>query len=107
MSEDPWKELAIPDPSFEYESRRVDATLHWNFFWAKNAESKCALILSHDKSSSVGINPPRLKGIEVSIIADPQSDDSSSLLLFMLHESEHRDIFHRLCTDIVGECDFG
>ena len=98
-TKDPWQEIDPPSISTQYNGTRVDASLKWDFFWARGADGKCALILKHSEESRAGINPPKLRGIEVSFVADDQGGQST--LVFKLHESEHRDIFHQLCSDIV------
>lgn len=98
-NKDPWAGITPPDPTDQYNANRVDSRLDWNFFWAKGPDSKCALILKHNTLSNEGIRLPRLKGLEVSLIPDPTGGQST--LLFKLNETENRDIFYQLCTDIV------
>jgi hypothetical protein len=47
-----------------------------------------------------GGRPPKLKGLEVSSTAD--EGGGTRMLIWKLQDSGHRDIFHRLCTDIVN-----
>ena len=97
-TKDPWAEID-PGPSPIYNANRVETDQKLEFFWAKGADSKCALILRHKMASNQGIRLPKLKGVEVSVA--PQPESGSANLLFKLHESEHRDIFYQLCMNLI------
>ncbi len=79
---------------------RVDATIAWGFFWARDTSSKCLLVLRHDVGAAPEGHLPKLKGIEIAI-SDGEGHEGR-MLVFRLLDSAQRDIFHRLCRDIVA-----
>lgn len=100
MSNDPWKDLAPPNAADAINAKRVDANIPWGFFWARGVDHKCLLVLQHDAASTPHGRLPTLKGIEVAVLDGNR--DSDRMLVLKLLDSAHRDIFHRLCGDIVA-----
>lgn len=100
MTDDPWQDL-LPSPKADLLSaRRVDAALPFGFFWAKGTDKRCLLLLQHRSPSSPTVRLPRLKGIEVTV-SDGDGSGTSVLALRLL-DSAQRDLFYRLCLDIVS-----
>lgn len=99
-TDDPWTDLDPPSTAEAINARRVDASLKWNFYWARSVNQKCLLILQHSTDPGLLSRPPKLKGIDVSSSTDESND--TSMLIWSLQDSGHRDIFHRLCMDIVN-----
>ena len=99
MSEDPWNGLAPPNAAHAVTARRVDASMSWDFFWAVDLNRKYLLLLQYDAESQPEGHLPRLNGIEVA--AHPSSQGKPGLLTFRLLDSTSRDVFERLCRDIV------
>ncbi|MDO8615047.1 MAG: PD-(D/E)XK motif protein [Dehalococcoidia bacterium] len=98
--DDPWADLAAPSSAEVINARRVDPDVAWNFFWGRDIDNKCLLVLRHSPDSAPTGRLPRLRGMEVSLSgSDTQGDQA---LIFRLTESAHQDIFHRLCLDIMG-----
>ena len=97
---DPWKELAAPETTDALSARRVDASMPWGFFWARDADRRHLLLLRHDAKASPTGRLPRLKGIETTL--SEQEADGSRLLALRLLDPAQRDIFHRLCRDIIA-----
>jgi hypothetical protein len=100
MTDDPWNDLAPPTDAAAINARRVDANIPWGFFWARGIDRKCLLVLRHTAESSPPGHLPKLKGIEVAI-SDGDGDEGH-MLVFRLLDSAQRDIFYRLCRDIVA-----
>jgi hypothetical protein len=98
-SEDPWEGMAPPHAAEVVTARRVDANIPWGFFWAVDLEGRCLLLLQHGADSQPRGRLPRLNGIEVA--ARSPGDGKPTVLTFRLLASTHRDIFQRLCRDIV------
>lgn len=96
---DPWDELATPTAAATVTALRVDASLPWGFFWARDVEHKCLLILRHSAEVTPGGRLPRLQGIELSDVIDETG--SERILGLRLIDSAQRDIFYQLCIDIV------
>ncbi len=99
-TKDPWKELAAPETADALSARRVDASMPWGFFWARDADRRHLLLLRHGAEASPTGRLPRLKGIETTL--SEQEADGSRLLALRLLDPAQRDIFHRLCLDIIA-----
>lgn len=97
---DPWADLRPPSAANKLNARRVDAASRWSFFWARSVDDRCLFVIEHDIESSPAGRLPRLQGIEVTHPDGP--DGASRLLVFKLHDSLHRDLFYRLCQDILS-----
>lgn len=100
MIEDPWKDLVPPNAVDAINARRVDACIPWGFFWARGIDRKCLLVLQHAMESMPHSRLPKLKGLEVT---DADGNDKTNrILIFKLIDSAHRDIFYRLCKDVIA-----
>lgn len=97
---DPWKPISPPDQTSNVSGRRVDQDLPWGMFWAVDADRNCLLILQHDVASKPEGKLPRLRGLEVEMRI-PETG-AVSLLVIRLIDDEQREIFHRLCLDIIS-----
>lgn len=97
---DPWKDITPPDHSQNVSARRVDPSLPWGIFWAVDTDNNCLLILNHDPVNKPQSRLPRLKGLSINAVVP--GDDGKSILSVRLIEKEQREIFHRLCLDIVS-----
>jgi hypothetical protein len=91
VTNDPWHGIAAPSAS---------DSIKWDFFWGRSMDDKCLFALQHDSSASPSGKLPRLKGIDVALTSPP--NEAKRILLFKLQESGQRDIFERLCRDIVA-----
>lgn len=100
MNNDPWTGIPSPTASQAVNAKRVDVDLKWDFFWAKDVDSHCLLMLTYGNESQPGGHLPKVKGIELSTVATPDSD--RQMLLFCLADSAQKDIFYKLCQDIVA-----
>lgn len=96
---DPWDQLDPPSAASTVTALRVDSNLRWGFFWARDLESKCLLILRHPANLVPDGRLPRLQGIEVTDLPDEKGVER--VLALRLMDSAQRDIFHQLCLDIV------
>lgn len=99
MSDNPWAELTPARSAFSINVKRVDANCRWHFFWALDVEGRALLLLKHQGDPLPFRLLPQLKGIEVASQAGPEA--GQSLLTFTLLDFAQRDLFFRLCTDIV------
>lgn len=99
-AEDPWRELA-PSPKADLLSaRRVNASHPYGFFWAKGADRRCLLLLQHGTSVLEGKRLPKLNGLEVTLT--PRDANGPAVLSLRLQDSSHRELFYRLCLDIIA-----
>ena len=99
MNEDPWSDIPLPNTVAALSARRVDADLRWDFFWARDVDRRCLLILNHERDSSPRLRLPKIKEIDVLMVHD--EDSQQQTLSLKLMDSGHRDLFYRLCMDII------
>ena len=100
MDKDPWKPISLPDQTSNVSGRRVDPNLPWGMFWAVDVDRNCLLILQHDPVNKPEGKLPKLRGLEVEMRIPETGADS--LLVIRLTDDEQREIFHRLCLDIIS-----
>jgi len=96
--DDPWGNLELPPDASRVTARRVDPALPWSFYWARSAEDRYLLILRHDQEPFAN-SLPRLRGIDVAQSGGQEGEHPS--ILWVLQDAAQRDIFFRLCSDIV------
>lgn len=99
MSDDPWRGLSAPDSTTAVSALRVDPTNPWHLYWALDHDRRCLLVLRHGASAGPRQRLPHLREIEV---RDEVLPDGQPILVLRLLDPALRDVFHRLCTDIVG-----
>jgi hypothetical protein len=97
---DPWESIDPPTVTNQFGAIRVDPGLLWNFFWVLGTDKNRGLILSYDASSISEIDLPILQGIEVATLPPTKEDEPVTLLLKLL-DSDQREIFYRLCIDLI------
>lgn len=97
---DPWKPIQPPDQTANVSGRRVDANLPWALFWAVDSELNCLLMLQHDPVNQPKNKLPKLKGLDVE--TRMPADHGPAVLIIRLKDKEQREIFFRLCQDIVS-----
>lgn len=100
MTDNPWEDLTPPSSADALNARRVDAEMPWSFFWARGIDRRCLLLLHHVAASSPNARLPHLKGIEITLSGGKA--DGSRILALRLLDSAQRDIFYRLCLDIIA-----
>lgn len=99
-SEDPWKNILRPEQESRISSRRVDPSLRWDIYWAVDVDSRCLLVFQHTSGSSSRNRLPNIRGLEVETRVLHETD--KILLIVRLKENEQREIFQRLCNDLVS-----
>lgn len=97
---DPWESIQTPDHAATVKGRRVDSKLPWELFWAVDTARNCLLIVHHDPKHSPSNKLPYLRGLEIEV-RKPDTG-AKSILVLRLKDMEQREIFHRLCIDIVA-----
>jgi hypothetical protein len=99
-SNDPWKGLAPPAQMSSVSGRRVDPDLQWNLYWAVDTDNSCLLILQYHPENHPKGRLPKLRGLEV--LNRTPDLDHYGLLVIRLRDSEQKEIFYRLCVDIIS-----
>ena len=99
---DPWSNLQPPAASGDVRALRVATESPFDFFWARDIHGRVLLILEFPGDIEVSGKNPRLKGVGLLVQVDPNSDRKRQIL--ELKESEHRELFHTLCNDILSAC---
>lgn len=97
--DDPWVDLQAPASADVINAMRVDPEARWNFFWGRDVDGRCLLVLRHLPASAPGGRLPRLKGMDVR--ESGTETDPEGALVWRLDDGAHRDIFYRLCVDIM------
>ncbi len=100
MNSDPWSSIAPPGSAHTVSAKRVDPSHPWNFFWALGAGGECLLVLRYGEDTASSEKVPVLRGIELDVV--PAFNGESPKLVFRLRDATQREIFHRLCTDIIA-----
>ncbi len=95
---DPWAGIDPPDASSAIRAQRVSADLPWDFFWAKDIEKSCLLVFNCSSNALPLERMPHLKGIDAYTVVDRDK----GMLVVRLLDGSQRDIFGRLCRDIVA-----
>ena len=98
-SADPWGGIAGPDRTESVNAQRVSGASRWGLFWGVDAEQACLLMLRFQRGAQVSQELPRLRGLTVE--RRSPAADAEDVLIIRLLESEQREIFYRLCLDIV------
>lgn len=96
MSADPWESIGQAKDSFTL--RRVDPGHPADFFWGKDSEGRCALILVVDADVKVDEPRPVLNGIK---IIEASDHDGQNAFVLVLRRDDDRELFRHLCDDIV------
>ena len=99
-TENPWTEIEPPSLADAVNARRVDATLPWNFYWARGVDRSVLLTLRHAEESAPATPLPKLRDIEVTL--SPPDQASTRILALKLLDPGQQDIFHTLCRDIIS-----
>lgn len=103
LANHPWHSLGIPKGPSEISARRISEDLRWDFYWARDHEGRSLLVMKHDLASSPRERLPKLRGVEVFI--EPDGNSGRQSLALRLLDSSLRDLFERLCLDIVASTD--
>ena len=99
MRPDPWEPIGRSGDGFTV--RRVDPTHPANFYWARDAQGRCALVLTVEPGTTVQDRRPELN--EIDVVEAPDQDGKQAFVL-VLRKSDDRELFLRLCEDIVDSC---
>lgn len=98
--EDPWHRIAPPIRADLLSMRRVEVEGRWDFYWAKDSETRSLLVLRAAAASMPKARLPHLKGVDL-LLQAPTEDSKAGLVVRLLDQS-HRDIFLSLCLDIMN-----
>lgn len=86
----------------ETDTRRVDASQRWNWFWAVMPRADVALVLQLAVLPKPMPSLPKLKNLEISF----QTLPAGPILYVRLKDSAQLELFETLCRDVIaaGEC---
>lgn len=97
---DPWRPIPVPDRSATVSARRVDSETPWGMFWAVDVDRSCMIFLQHDIACVPSKRLPNLAGLDLE--TRRTGDGRQGLVVMRLIDDEKRDIFHRLCIDVIS-----
>ena len=99
-SDDPWQDIASPPAqSSRINARRVAPETPWNLYWGVDSDRNVVLILQHGGGIGRPRRLPTFGGLRVE--AQPAEAGSDERIVLRLTDREQKDIFLRLCRDIV------
>ncbi len=104
MVENPWIGIARPVEKKALNMRRVDEAHERDFYWARDHDGACLLVMRAATASMPRVRLPQLRGVEV--LWQPAESAERSLLTVRLLENNAVDIFRQLCLDIVSSARF-
>ena len=96
---DPWSGIPTPDRAAAISARRVDPSVRWGIFWGIDADRNCLVLIRHARVVGRPLRLPKLRGLRIEI--EHSSESAHDSLVVRLVHREQREIFHRLCLDIV------
>lgn len=101
VNANPWRDLGIPDGTAGLSARRIADVggTRWGLYWAVDWRRQCLLVLVHSEGLTSQHRWPTLRGLRIERQAASRGQE---FLVFRLTDAEHRDIFYRFCTDLVG-----
>lgn len=92
-SDTPWSGLEAG----AIDTRRVDATAKWGWFWAVMPRADIALVLQLSSLPKPLPDLPKLKSLEVRF----QTMPGGPILYIRLKEESQRELFETLCRDVI------
>lgn len=101
VNENPWRDLGVPDATAGLSARRIGDVggPRWGLYWAVDWRRQCLLVLVHSEGLTSQHRWPTLRGLRIERQAASRGRE---FLVFRLTDAEHRDIFYRFCTDLIG-----
>ena len=97
----PWADIRPPVTEATFTARRIAGVGNsvWGLFWAIDIQGHCLLILEFQGKYPSKLPLPRLRGLLVE--ARPIKEQDNDRIIIRLIDDAHRDIFHRLCIDLI------
>jgi hypothetical protein len=99
FNNDPWAEIGPASENGLVSARRAAAGGKWSFFWARDNDSRCLLLLKHSPAVSLGQKLPELKGLELVRVVEGHGD---GILVLRLLDASLREPFLTLCRDVIA-----
>lgn len=99
MDEDPWSQISAPSTTGSVSARRVDPGHPFNFFWGLDVQGRPLLALETGVVSGDEPKLPSIRGLDISVFAE--ADKKHRSLFIVLRETENKELFYRLCVDVV------
>jgi hypothetical protein len=94
-TDDPWVGLS-PDAT-HWVGKRHSGTHGLSLYWAVHPNGAVGLVVAGMVTSAIPDELPKPKGITLDIV---EQGEAASLRMFLQHPQD-RDIFHRLCQDVI------
>lgn len=93
-SENPWSGLEAG----KTDTRRIDASARWNWFWAVMPRTEMALVLQLSKLPDPLPELPKLRNLEIRF----QTLPGGPILYVRLKDSAQLELFETLCRDVMA-----
>lgn len=99
MAADPWCDIHLPTAGQTLSARRASTDHPFDFFWARDIEGHYLLVMEYDHEITRKEKLPKLSGIE---FIEPEISSGKKRLILLLRRRENREIFQRLCQDLLN-----
>ena len=99
MDSDPWSSIHPPEDPENFIARRADPDHPWNFFWGRDLRKRYLFIMEFSSDGRPVRDLPRLQGLDIAEQA--MAGEERHQLVVALRDAANRDIFFRLCTDLL------
>lgn len=99
-TEQPWASIGVPLNADLLNMRRAADEGSWDFYWARDIDARCLLVLRGAQSAMPTSRLPHLKGVEI-LVQCAASDGKAGLVVRLLDQTL-RDIFLELCLDVIA-----
>ena len=104
-TEDPWSRIPPPARSARISALRVGHRTPWNLYWGVDVDRSPLLILQHGPGRRRTVRLPELRGLRVESM--PAETGLDERIVIRLTDREQREIFLRLCDDIIDATALG
>ena len=97
-NEVPWDIMTVPRNEQSFITRRIDKDIKHNFFWVKDIEGNCGLMLHLKKPFLKEIDFPKFKRLKLFFVKDKKS------LVILGNKDVNKKSFKVFCHNIIFAC---
>ena len=96
--EAPWDEMTVPRNEQSFITRRIDKNIKQNFFWIKDIEGNCGLMLHLKDALKKEIQFPKFKRLKLFFVKDKKS------FVILANNDVNKKSFKVFCHNIIFAC---
>ena len=94
----PWDEMTVPRNEHSFITRRINKDIKHNFFWIKDIEGNCGLMLHLKKPIKKEILFPKFKRLKLFFVKDKKS------FVILGNNEVNKNSFKVFCHNIIYAC---